>query len=36
MRHRQQYCAELNAVRKTRDCERWLEFFATGIPVGAE
>jgi Fic family protein len=34
--HRQQYYAELNAVRETGDFERWLEFFATAIRVSAE
>jgi Fic family protein len=34
--HRQQYYAELNAVRQTGDFERWLEFFATAIRVSAE
>jgi Fic family protein len=35
-RHRQQYYAELNAVRESGDFERWLEFFATAIRVSAE
>jgi Fic family protein len=34
--HRQQYYAELNAVRESGDFERWLEFFATAIRVSAE
>jgi Fic family protein len=34
--HRQQYYAELDAVRETGDFERWLEFFATAIRVSAE
>jgi len=34
--HRQQYYAELNAVRGSGDFERWLEFFATAILVSAE
>lgn len=34
--HRQQYYAELNAVRERGDFERWLEFFATAIRVSAE
>ncbi|MEJ1965782.1 MAG: Fic family protein [Gammaproteobacteria bacterium] len=34
--HRQQYYAELNAVRETGDFERWLEFFATAVRVSAE
>jgi Fic family protein len=33
---RQQYYAELNAVRESGDFERWLEFFATAIRVSAE
>jgi Fic family protein len=34
--HRQQYYAELNAVRESGDFEHWLEFFATAIRVSAE
>jgi Fic family protein len=34
--HRRQYYAELNAVRESRDFERWLEFFATAVRVSAE
>jgi len=34
--HRQQYYAELNAVRETGDFERWLDFFATAVRVSAE
>jgi Fic family protein len=34
--HREQYYAELNAVRESGDFERWLEFFATVIRVSAE
>jgi len=34
--HREQYYAELNAVRESGDFERWLEFFATAIRVSAE
>jgi Fic family protein len=34
--HRQQYYAELGAVRESGDFERWLEFFATAIRVSAE
>jgi len=34
--HRQQYYAELNAVRESGDFEHWLEFFRTGIRVSAE
>jgi Fic family protein len=34
--HRQQYYAELNAVRETGDFERWLGFFATALRVSAE
>jgi Fic family protein len=34
--HRQQYYAELNAVRESGDFERWIEFFATAIRVSAE
>jgi cell filamentation protein, protein adenylyltransferase len=34
--HRQQYYAELNAVRESGDFERWLEFFATAIRVSAD
>lgn len=33
---RQQYYAELNAVRESGDFERWLEFFATAICVSAD
>lgn len=34
--HRQEYYAELNAVRESGDFERWLEFFATAIRVSAD
>jgi Fic family protein len=34
--HREQYYAELNAVRQTGDFERWIEFFAVAIRVSAE
>jgi len=34
--HRQQYYAELDAVRECGDFERWIEFFATAIRVSAE
>lgn len=34
--NRQQYYAELNAVRETGDFERWVEFFATAIRVSAD
>jgi Fic family protein len=33
--NREQYYAELNAVRETGNFERWLEFFATAIRVSA-
>ena len=34
--HRQQYCAELNAVRADGDYERWIDFFAEAIRHSAE
>ena len=34
--HRQQYCAELNAVRADGDYERWIDFFSEAIRHSAE